>query len=174
VNNKCSIILLIFTLVFLIGCEPTQKNNFDQEFSLDFESQYIRTDGYTDGVSYPITFLINSNEEMNEYYMANKDTYNLQRQEKVYSDTTIGFLDAVDKYNDDYFKDKVLVFVLLEEGSGSTRHVITDVKHNENYVEIVIKKIVPEVGTEDMAQWHIMVELERETYNDFEIKIIFE
>lgn len=155
------------------GCQSQTENNLEKGLMLDFEAQYIRTNGYVDEVRYPIILLINTTEELEEYYKQNRDTYDLERKEKVYSDTTIGFLDAVDKYDDIYFKDNILVFILLEEGSGSVGHDISGVKLNEKAVEIGIERIVPEVGTDDMAQWHVMVELKRDTYNDSEIKVIY-
>jgi len=173
-DKKIILTLLICTVTFLIGCQSTPENNLKKELTLDFDVQYIRTDGYVDGASYPMITVINSAQELNEYYAINRDTYDLDKKEKVYSDTTIGFLDAVDKYDDAYFKDNILVLVLLEEGSGSIRHKVSDVKRNDNNIEIGIKRIVPEIGTSDMAEWHIMVELKREAYNDADINVIFE
>ena len=131
-----------------------------------FEAQYIRTDGYSDGWSYPYHTVINSRAELDAYYEAYKDTYYLERREKVYSDSTIGFLDACDKYDDAYFERQNLVLIVLQEGSGSIRHEITDVRahRNENGAslgwEITIRRIVPEVGTDNMAQWHLFLEVQ--------------
>ncbi|MCT8138559.1 hypothetical protein H1D32_12895 [Anaerobacillus sp. CMMVII] len=172
-SNKIVIILLC-TIIFAVGCQATPQNNLEQEITLDFWAQYIRTNAYIDGSSYPLISLINSTEELNMYYISKKNAYDLEKKEVVYSDTTIGFLDAVDKYNDAYFKDNVLVFVLLQEGSGSIRHAITDIKRNQNSVDISIKRIVPQYATDDMAEWHVMVELKRETYNASDFKVIFE
>ena len=90
----------------------------------------------------------------------------MERNEVVYSDTTIGFLDACDKYDDAYFERQNLVLIILEEGSGSIRHEITDVRkrRDENGAslgwDITIKRIVPEMGTDDMAQWHLFLEVQ--------------
>ena len=131
-----------------------------------FETQYIRTDGYSEDRNYPFHVVINSREELEAYYEANKEVFDLERKEKVYSDTTIGFLDACDKYDDSYFERQNLVLIVLEEGSGSIRHEITDVRphRNENGAlvgwDITIDRIVPEVGTDDMAQWHLLLEVQ--------------
>ena len=69
-----------------------------------FEAQYIRTDGYSENTSYPYHVVINSREDLEAYYEANKELFDLERKETVYSDTTIGFLDACDKYDDAYFE----------------------------------------------------------------------
>lgn len=129
--------------------------------SVDFEAQYIRTNGYEDGATFPRVVVIRSQKELKEYYSENCDTFDLERKEKVYSDTTIGFLDACDKYDKEYFADQILIMVLLEEGSGSIRHEVTGVELSETGIlNISIRDIVPEIGTADMAEWHILIEPE--------------
>lgn len=128
---------------------------------IDFQTQYIRTDGYHDGVEYPIVKIIRSVNELNSYYNKNKEKYSLERREDPASDSTIGFLDACDKYNAEYFEKQILVMVLLEEGSGSTRHNVDNVKlGSDGKLYVNIRSIVPEVGTCDMAEWHILIEPE--------------
>jgi len=131
-----------------------------------FDAQYIRTDGYSEDRVYPYHTVISSRAELDAYYEANKDIYNLARREAVYADSTIGFLDACDKYDDAYFERHNLVLIVLQEGSGSIRHEIVDVRahRDENGAslgwEITIHSIVPEVVTDDMAQWHLFLEVQ--------------
>ncbi len=130
---------------------------------IDFQTQYIRTDGYRDGVDYPIVKIIRSLDELNSYYNENKEKYSLERREDPASDSTIGFLDACDKYNAEYFEDQILVMVLLEEGSGSIRHNVDNVKlGSDGKLYISIRRDVPEAGTDDMAEWHILIEPEKD------------
>ena len=130
---------------------------------IDFQTQYIRTNGYHDGVEYPIVKIIRSVDELNSYYNENKEKYSLKRREDPASDSTIGFLDACDKYTAEYFEDQILVMVLLEEGSGSIRHNADNVKHgSDGKLYISIRRDVPEVGTDDMAEWHILIEPEKD------------
>jgi hypothetical protein len=134
-----------------------------QKTFIDFVPQYIRTNGYHEDVEYPVVKIIRSVEELNAYYNENKERYDLERNDKVYSDTTIGFLDACDKYTAGYFEDQILVMVLLEEGSGSIRHNVDNVKHgSDGKLYISIRRDVPEVGTDDMAEWHILIEPEKD------------
>lgn len=128
---------------------------------LHFDAQYIRTDGYHEDARYPAVKLIRSVRELNEYYEANKEKYSLGRNGNVSLDTTIGFLDACDRYDDTYFEDHILVMVLLEEGSGSNRHKVRSVYMSAGgRCCICIDRIVPEARTCDMAEWHILIELE--------------
>ena len=81
----------------------------------------------------------------------------------MYSDTTIGFLDACDQYDETFFEKNYLIFVLLEEGSGSIRHEVRSVQQTKDKkISISIDRKVPEVGTSDMAEWHIILELSRD------------
>jgi len=127
----------------------------------EFSVQYIRTDGYHDGVRYPVVTVIHSVDELNAYYQANKDKYSLERRAgAISSDSTIGFLDACDKYDEEYFESKILLMVLLEEGSGSVRHKVERVANGADGITVDITTIVPEIGTCDMAEWHILIEPE--------------
>ena len=48
--------------------------------------------------------------------------------------------------------------MLLEEGSGSVRHKVESVIiGTDDICYISIDTIVPEVGTDDMAEWHILI-----------------
>jgi len=134
----------------------TVKQN---DISYDFSAQYIRTDGYHDDINYPLVKIIKSVEELQNYYEDNKQLYNLEPKEKAYSDTTIGFLNACNKYDDNYFEKQILIMVLLQESSGSNRHEVTGVIQNSNGdVNIDIIRKIPEIGTCDMAAWHILIE----------------
>ena len=178
------LIVLGFALIYVLGftaCNSVQhehnKDNINlssSDFSSQdpksyaFAAQYIRTDGYSEDRNYPYHVVIDSKEELEAYYEANKDLFDLERKEVISSDNTIGFLDACDKYDDNYFGSHNLVLIILEEGSGSIRHEITDVsaRSDENGVslgwDITINRVVPEIGTADMAQWHLFLEVQAE------------
>lgn len=152
--NKC-IVWAVFTLE-----SDQDKSQINTEKAVEYGAQYVRTDGYQDGARFPKVKIIRSTEELNSYYEANKDTFNLERKEKVYSDTTVGFLGACDKYDGAYFEKGYLVLVLLEEGSGSIHHEVTgSTISSDGDLGIYIKRIVPEFGTCDMAEWHIILEM---------------
>ena len=132
--------------------------------AIDFDAQYIRTDGYHEDVKFPVVKIIRSAQELNAYYEANREKYGLGRRDKVYADMTIGFLDACDRYDEAYFEEHILIMVLLEEGSGSNRHQVRSVHMSAGgQCRIDIDRIVPEAGTCDMAEWHILIEPEAGT-----------
>ena len=147
-----------FTVTRIGDTSGDVKKNF-----IDFVPQYIRTNGYHEDVEYPVVKIIRSVDELNAYYNANKEKYYLERRSDPASDSRIGFLDACDKYDEAYFEDQILVMVLLEEGSGSIRHIVDNVKlGSDGKLYISIRRDVPEVGTDDMAEWHILIEPEKD------------
>ena len=141
--------------------------------SIDFKVQYIRTnassyDGDNDNLLW-----ITSVEELNDYYEQNKDKYYLESIENPSSDQTIGFVDAVKKYDEAFFEKNDLILVVLEEPSGSNRHEVTSVDLFASLLDRIayfiqpnIKRIIPEVGTCDMANWHIIIEIDKEYGKD--------
>lgn len=121
-------------------------------------TQYIYTPGPYD-TTYPKTVVIRSRQELMAYYEAQKDTYALQRRENYGTDSTIGFLDACDRYDDAYFENRFLVLVLLQEPSISNRHRASSVvKDDAGMLNIRITSLIPEAGDCAMAQWHLFIE----------------
>lgn len=144
--------------VFISGRSGYEEETGSGQIS--FEAQIIRTNGYHDGAEYPKVTLVDSAEELNRYFEDNRDLYDFSHKETVYSDTTIGFVDAIERYDEAWFADHQLIVVLLEEGSGSVRHWVEAVKGGAD-PEVSVSRMVPEVVTDDMAEWHILIEVER-------------
>ena len=163
-------IIILLSLTLLLGAPGYEQlssnylaniNSLKIENSkLDFTAQYIRTYGYNENVKFPVITLITSTTDLNKYYNGNKDKYDLEHKKAAYSDTPIIFLDACDRYNDEFFKEKDLIIVLIEETSGSIRHEIKSIEGNaDKKYEVTINRMMPEVGTCDMAQWHLLIEI---------------
>ena len=127
-----------------------------------FNAQYIRTNGYSDGAVYPKKKLITSRAELDSYIEANKDIYDFKGW-----DTITGFMNATAKYDDNWFSSHKLLVVVLEEGSGSVSHTVAEV----NGLGVTIQREIPEVGTCDMAEWHILIEVDKDLYvhSDFRV-----
>jgi len=125
-------------------------------------TQYVRTNG-----GYPYderekTVVIESKKQLDDYYRVNRiadeDDYKAGNFYFDYPrDGSKSFADAIAKYADAYFNDHLLVLVVLVEPSGSHRHIVTSVDNNA----INIKRITAGVRTDDMAAWHIIVEISR-------------
>jgi len=126
------------------------------------DAQYIRANGEYNNNK---TVTIKSKEELENYYNTNKESYSFDFQH----DKFITFKNAIEKYTNEYFENNFLVLAILTEGSGSHRHIVTGVNGNE----INIKRISVGLGTDDMASWHIIVELNKEKYQmtNYDVKV---
>lgn len=131
---------------------------------------YNRNSEYPD---VPYTLIIETSDELKKYIAENEDNFDFSRKDKVYADTTIGFLDAVDKYDDDFFKENSLIFAVTGQPSGSIRYKGASLvsSSGEKLCDtLVLTEFHPYEGTDDYAHWHIIVEAKKGTYTD-EIKI---
>ena len=157
-STKCELVA-----EFAVGNVKCPDDSKETGTDVQWAAQYIRTNGYSEGVLYPSVRIVDSLQELKDYYNTWHEVFDLERKEKVYSDTTIGFLDACDQYDEAFFERNYLIFVLLEEGSGSVRHEVRSVQQTaDKKISISIGRKVPEVGTDDMAEWHIILELSRD------------
>jgi len=129
-KNKKWIISVVTVVVILLSC--TMLVAFT---SADKDVQYIRTN-YVSEMNGQ-TLVIESREELDQYFNTNKEKYNLGHKEKVYSDTTIGFEDAIVDYDEEWFKDHNIVLVLLTANSGSIRY-----KANNINIKYVIEQTI--------------------------------
>ena len=171
--------LLTACLLCLTGCaaegkpaDTTAASGKNGTRTLSYEAQFIRTDGYFEDVAYPVITVFRSREDLDTYYEANKDKYYLKtRGGDIPSDSSIGFMDAVKNYDSAFFAQKVVVSILVQESSGSVRHKVLSVKQADGVTRLVLKRDVPAIGTTDMAQWHILVELSKHDLAQTDIKV---
>lgn len=160
---------ILLAMLLLAGCQKgdlklqeTGGDNQETGTEVKWHAQYIRTDG-SGAVLFPSIQIIHSLQQLQDYYSTWHEVFDLERKDKVYSDTTVGFLDACDRYDETFFEKNYLIFVLLEEGSGSVRHEVSSIRQTEDEkIAISVDRKVPEAGTDDMAQWHIILELSRD------------
>jgi len=104
--------------------------------SISFNVQYLRG-GYQDYYGEPIVTVVSSKNEIEQHYGKYESK-------------------MLEKYSDDYFADNFLVIVDLWEPSGSIRHKVERIDENG---EIVINRLMPEIGTADIGYWSIIIEL---------------
>jgi len=148
--KKAIIIIAIFLTILMVfgACESKKSvasNSLLNSSQIDFDVQYIRV-GYSS--DFPAYTIIDSRETLNLFHISrNINNISLRDPE---------FINAISKYTDSYFTDNFLVIVCLIEPSGSNRHKVERINPNGN---IIIKQLIPEIGTADMATWLIIIEL---------------
>ena len=143
--------------------ETTQSSFSNPAVDASFEAYYYRTDlaAYVE-TDFPVCSIISSEHDLRKYYENNRDMYQFglsfngetSMAETVFSGSSV--------YNDCFFDKSILVFVVLEEGSGSVRHNVESILPENNLLSVTITRVLPEIGTADMAAWHIMLVLDKE------------
>jgi len=137
---------------------PTETEAVPTTGALEFQALYIRTDGTLPQGSFPRVQVIQSKEELLEYCRVNREHFNLEYRDSQFSDS-VTFLELCEAWEEDLFQTQTLVLILLEEGSGSIRHAVNDAVLEGGKLALSVERKIPEVGTCDMAQWHILVTL---------------
>jgi hypothetical protein len=136
--------------------------------SIGFEAQYIRTSAFYQD-KYPIITTIRSKEELEQYYNQYKDVCDFARRvppQSIYH--TIGFLDAIDKYTDEYFTTHFLVIVMLEERCITDGHRVEEINENGN---ITIQKLTPR-NDSAKEEWNIIIEIANEySQNNYTVSL---
>ena len=136
-------------------------SSYEYKPLIEYETQHIRTNGYIEGASYPRKKLIESRSELNDYFEENKEIYDLRK-----------FKEAIEIYDESFFKSHKLVMVILEEGSGSIRHKVNTAKSGGgDTLQISIERVVPEAMTADMAQWHILIDTDANIKSESDINL---
>ncbi len=133
--------------------KTTSAEVLEQEYNKNDKIHFVRSYRQTTKTAYPYIVVIKSTEELKSYYDDNKTVWYFDS--KPNGDDSVSFNEAIKKYDNEFFKENALIFVVTEEGSGSIRY--TDV--NIDGSTIRAKKHKPEVYTCDMAYWHIIIEL---------------
>ena len=121
---------------------------------------YVRTYGSV-GSSAPGGDIINSEAELKSFYsnMGSASEF----------DGTGSLSEAFKHYDASFFKSYALAVIDFEETSGSNRHEVTDAKAKDGLLTVTVKRIVPEIGTCDMAHWYILVPIERASYSGLNV-----
>ena len=148
-TKRIILIIAIIAFMFITIGATTQSDSYNKQF--------IRTT-YRDDTE--IKTILSSKEELNAFYEKYKDTLYLEHREKVYVDSTIGFFDAIEKYDEEYFKGNNLIIIYITEPSGSITHDIKNISIKDNTIEISISQKSSEYLTCDMAGWLLILEIE--------------
>ena len=147
-----------------IGMYPAQYSIPVPMQNYSFNAQYIRTNCYGGNVIYPQKKLITSRSELDSYIAEYWENVK-NRWSGSYDDDE--FIKAAAKYDDNWFSSHKLMLVVLETSSGSHRYNVTQVSG----IGVTIERKLPQVGTCDMAEWHILIEVDKDVYvnSDFMI-----
>lgn len=118
---------------------------------MTFSATSYRSYNTPSGIKFPQIRVIKSVEDLNNYVKEFNNEFSKE----------------CEKYDEKYFEEKPLIIVILEEGSLSITHTVTDLKMSDDgklYVYIDVN--VPEAGDCAMAYWHILIEPDKKITDD--------
>ena len=155
--------------LYAIDYDPSKVDNNNDECKIveNPTTYYIDTGYPLREDAFDAYTLVTYKSELNWYYQLNKDKADLESHK-----SGTGFLDVISKYDTHWFDEKALIIIPLIETSGSNRHQVLSYQVEESKLKVNIKSIIPEIGTCDMAGWHIIVEINKshlESINGVEI-----
>lgn len=101
---------------------------------------------------------ITSQNELNDFVQAGKIYYQFD----IPFGESKSFSETASKYAEDFFSENQLLILCTMEASGSIRHRIKDTYINKDALSIAVESIIPEVGTDDMADWFIFIEFAKD------------
>ena len=117
-----------------------------------FTARYTHTGSVAEEADYPFCLCIDSKTALDAYLSENAPSY--RGSETVLREAALA-------YDDAWFAAHELLLVVLEEGSGSVTHTVMRVeKTAPDAGTVEIRRSVPQVGTCDMAYWHIWIGLD--------------
>ena len=106
-----------------------------------------------DGMTYPHTQIVSSFAE----WQAMLDPSCLED-----PNLDADFVAGLDRYNEEFFTEGSLIILYLEEGSGSIRHNVSGLRIQKNKLSVTVTSKIPEVYTDDMAYWAILMPISKE------------
>ena len=117
--------------------------------------------GQVDGMTYPHTQVVSSFAE----WQAMLDPSCLED-----PNLDADFVAGLDRYNEEFFTEGSLIILYLEEWSGSIRHSIGLVGIEKDQLSVTVTSKIPEVFTDDMAYWAILIPISKE-YADLPLEV---
>ena len=133
--------------------------------SVDNSAQFVKTKYFS--IEDNTYFVIESYEELEKYYSENESKYGFN----IIRSESLNFKDAIQNYDEEFFANNNLVIVLLNATSGSKRHKLTNCELEDGTLNLEIKIVSPEYCTDDMASWHVLVQVEKAPINDVKVDI---
>ncbi len=151
---------VIVSLIELGFIETPPATQTDMAFS----ATSYRSHNTPSGIKFPQIRVIKSVEDLNNYVKEFNNEFSKE----------------CEKYDEEYFKGKPLIVVILEEGSSSITHTVTALKMSDDGKLYVYTDVnVPEAGDCAMAYWHILIEPDKEITDDianltwYDVQLVF-
>ncbi len=183
-----SFLLAALLLFSLCGCStpaPAESKlpessaapvSSESEIFLDTEALYIRAGSYGDesfdalfpfenpgamaisAVKHLPVLRFQTEDEFTARVEKLKEFFQLDR---AY-DEADSFMEQTTRFDEAFFEENDLLAVYVWAPSGSIRHEVTEAVIYSGQLTIYVKEIVPEIGTDDIAEWFILLPVSKE------------
>ena len=170
-DTETSAITDVTTATTTTTAASSASNTSAEKESYDFNAQYIFTHARKlfDYEDFPKTRIIGSRAELDEYIAENDENYDFYDKQNWFSDFSVPFSEAVEKYSDEWFETHKLVIILFRESFTNTKcHQVTKVAKDK----IEIKRL-KNGGDMAICHWHFLVEADKDAdiNDDFEVVV---
>lgn len=82
------------------------------------------------------------------------------------------FKNQLGEYTDEYFRNKDIIIINIQESSSSNTLKVSSVEKTESAITVAIKRKTPDVGTDALKTWSFIVELEKSDAGEVRYTII--
>ncbi len=153
------LIMMLFTTFILIACQPgaTQAPTYRSDHVEDVTYHAFRTNARYVWDGDRGIMVIEELEELENYLSANDTQFDFTR-----TDPT--FKSYVENKETAFFDDHYLILIKLQEVSGSIWHELDTLEVENDTLMVTLNAHVPEIGTTDMAAWHLIIEVPKASY----------
>lgn len=139
-----------------IGCASDGSSLVEERTKMYFGSTYLPIGGNAEREA-PMVMKVQSVKELEEFY----NSYSEELQIDLPGEEN-NFSIMSEKYTEEYFNDKALLLLVLQEGSSSNLLETQDVIEDEGQLVVQIERTVPDgFGLTDVATWLAFVEVSK-------------
>jgi len=172
--KRIIVIVLGVMMVFMLSaCDDIEMDDRTGTtplvFGTDYEVENIRTEplmGYPeDGVEE--VYWIESLSDLETYVQEYEVIFDFDWDNP-------SFYEHIEQYDEAFFDEYHLFFIIVDEPSGSIRHGIEEITAAEGVLNIHMSRSIPEMGTMDMACWHVVIELDKDAHDFHSVELIVE
>lgn len=82
------------------------------------------------------------------------------------------FKNQLGEYTDEYFQNKDIIIINIQESSSSNTLKVSSVEKTESAITVKIKRNTPDVGTDALKTWCFIIELEKSEAGEARYTII--
>ena len=116
-------------------------------------------------------FIINSIDEFYSYYDEYKDTFRFDRKESDEDTGRISLASVIEIYDDKFFEDKQIVIFVISCNVENSTYTLIDKEIKDGKLTVTLIENRPFFPNMLLAGYHVVLEVEKDEINDFELKI---